>query len=168
MIVCSRPPERGRTDQFFGSKIATFYPLRYERAQSDSVSAHPSMPDHAAQLFEAAKWISARDRHRSHRPLSQTCFAAGALLLSVNGGAGNCGHAINNFRKLCGIERGPRGEHGRNCAVFLAYCQTPRCALVDGTVRSRRADNDLPTRHGGDVPVSAVFLMMRFTRLRLR
>lgn len=74
MIVCSRPPERGRTDQFFGSKIATFYPLRYERAQSDSVSAHPSMPDHAAQFFEVAKRISAEIT-----PLPSTAFELASL-----------------------------------------------------------------------------------------
>ena len=82
MIVCSRPPERGHTHQFFGSKIATFYPLRYERAQSDSVSAHPSVPDHAAQFFEAAKRILAEIDTAAIGPPSRTCSAGGLFCLA--------------------------------------------------------------------------------------
>jgi D-sedoheptulose 7-phosphate isomerase len=26
------------------------------------------------------------------------------FVIAVRGGAGNCGHAVNDFRKLCGIE----------------------------------------------------------------
>jgi len=45
-------------------------------------------------------------RSRPWRPSSTSCErASGRLfLLGVGGSAANCSHAVNDFRKLCGIE----------------------------------------------------------------
>src|SRR5215467_6050041 len=67
------------------------------------------MPDHAAQFFEAVKRISTEIDtaaiDRLARELAALRERRGRLfLLGVGGSAGNCSHAVNDFRKLCGIE----------------------------------------------------------------
>src|SRR5262247_1267457 len=67
------------------------------------------MPDHAAQFFEAVKRISTEIDtaaiDRLARELAALRERRGRLfLLGVGGSAGNCSHAVNDFRKLCAIE----------------------------------------------------------------
>jgi D-sedoheptulose 7-phosphate isomerase len=67
------------------------------------------MPDHAAQFFEAVKRISTEIDtaaiDRLARELAALRARRGRLfLLGVGGSAGNCSHAVNDFRKLCAIE----------------------------------------------------------------
>jgi D-sedoheptulose 7-phosphate isomerase len=64
---------------------------------------------HAEQyLNEAAAIIARLDRHEIERVatlLSETRERGGRLfLLGVGGSAGNCSHAVNDFRKLAGFE----------------------------------------------------------------
>ena len=64
---------------------------------------------HASQfLRQAAEVAAALDAaaiERLARGLAEVREAQGRLfLLGVGGGAGNCSHAVNDFRKLCGIE----------------------------------------------------------------
>src|SRR5437588_12645445 len=64
---------------------------------------------HVESFFEQAGEIS---RMIDHRAIDELALALAALrerggrlfLLGVGGGAGHCGHAVNDFRKLCGIE----------------------------------------------------------------
>lgn len=64
---------------------------------------------HASDFFEEAARICREiDRERVERladGLAATREAGGRLfILGVGGSAGNAGHAVNDFRKLCGIE----------------------------------------------------------------
>ncbi len=65
--------------------------------------------DHAARFFAAAEAICKaipRDKiELLAEGLAQLRERGGRLfLLGVGGSAGNCSHAVNDFRKLCGIE----------------------------------------------------------------
>ena len=67
------------------------------------------MPDHARRFFEAIGRISteidAPAIDRLAGELAALRQRGGRLfLLGVGGSAGNCSHAVNDFRKLCGIE----------------------------------------------------------------
>jgi D-sedoheptulose 7-phosphate isomerase len=64
---------------------------------------------HAAVYFEEVSQVAARIDTDQIDSLAQELAAlrdrAGRLfLLGVGGSAGNCSHAVNDFRKLCGIE----------------------------------------------------------------
>jgi D-sedoheptulose 7-phosphate isomerase len=69
----------------------------------------PSMTDHVAQFFTAIGRIAAEidiaavDR-LAHELAGLRKRQGRLFLLGVGGGAGNCSHAVNDFRKLCGIE----------------------------------------------------------------
>jgi D-sedoheptulose 7-phosphate isomerase len=64
---------------------------------------------HAAQFFmevgEIAKAVDAAQVDRLAKALADLRDRDGRLfVLGVGGSAGNCSHAVNDFRKLCGIE----------------------------------------------------------------
>src|SRR5438046_5657149 len=64
---------------------------------------------HAAQYFTEARQITERIDHdlidRMAEGLVSLRERGGRLfLLGVGGSAANCSHAVNDFRKLCGIE----------------------------------------------------------------
>jgi D-sedoheptulose 7-phosphate isomerase len=64
---------------------------------------------HVAAFFdevaEIARTIDHAGIERLALALAEVRARGGRLfLLGVGGGAGNCGHAVNDFRKLCGIE----------------------------------------------------------------
>jgi D-sedoheptulose 7-phosphate isomerase len=67
------------------------------------------MNSHAAQFFEEMRQIvttiDVSVIERMAQELAQLRERDGRLfLLGVGGSAGNCSHAVNDFRKLCGIE----------------------------------------------------------------
>jgi D-sedoheptulose 7-phosphate isomerase len=67
------------------------------------------MADHASQFFSAIGQISRQIEIAAIERLAHELAAlrerGGRLfLLGVGGSAGNCSHAVNDFRKLCGIE----------------------------------------------------------------
>lgn len=67
------------------------------------------MTSHAQQFFaeviETAQQIDLGRVEMLARELAELRDRGGRLfLLGVGGSAGNCGHAVNDFRKLCGIE----------------------------------------------------------------
>jgi D-sedoheptulose 7-phosphate isomerase len=67
------------------------------------------MADHASQFFSAIGQISEQIEIAAIERLAHELAAlrerGGRLfLLGVGGSAGNCSHAVNDFRKLCGIE----------------------------------------------------------------
>jgi len=67
------------------------------------------MPDHARRFFDSigriATEIDAAAIDRLAVELAALRERGGRLfLLGVGGSAGNCSHAVNDFRKLCGIE----------------------------------------------------------------
>jgi D-sedoheptulose 7-phosphate isomerase len=67
------------------------------------------MTQHAAQFFaeveRVAREIDTSLIERMARALADLRECGGRLfLLGVGGSAGNCSHAVNDFRKLCGIE----------------------------------------------------------------
>src|SRR5262247_1018949 len=58
-----------------------------------------------AQTSEIARTIDHAGIDKLALALSELRERGGRLfLLGVGGGAGHCGHAVNDFRKLCGIE----------------------------------------------------------------
>jgi D-sedoheptulose 7-phosphate isomerase len=64
---------------------------------------------HAEQyLAEAARVLEAIDRAAVERLVDELCELRGRsgrlFVLGVGGGAGHASHAVNDFRKLCGIE----------------------------------------------------------------
>src|SRR5437667_505496 len=67
------------------------------------------MSNHVEQFFEAVGRISAEidtgaiDR-LAHELAALRERGGRLFLLGVGGSAGNCSHAVNDFRKLCGIE----------------------------------------------------------------
>ena len=76
-----------------------------------TASREPRMTDtqHARhyldKIAEAASLISADVVEEMASLLASTRAAGGRLfILGVGGSAGNAGHAVNDFRKLCGIE----------------------------------------------------------------
>src|SRR5271169_662608 len=67
------------------------------------------MADHASQFFSAIGQISRQIEIAAIEKLARELAAlrerGGRLfLLGIGGSAGNCSHAVNDFRKLCGIE----------------------------------------------------------------
>jgi D-sedoheptulose 7-phosphate isomerase len=67
------------------------------------------MPDHARQFFDTIACIATEIDTAAIDRLAVELVAlrerGGRLfLLGVGGSAGNCSHAVNDFRKLCGIE----------------------------------------------------------------
>src|SRR5213595_3831943 len=67
------------------------------------------MADHVRQFFGSISKIAAEIDMAAIERLAGELVAVrdrgGRLfLLGVGGGAGNCSHAVNDFRKLCGIE----------------------------------------------------------------
>src|SRR5476649_1636406 len=57
------------------------------------------------EVAEIARTIDHAGIERLALALAEVRARDGRLfLLGVGGGAGNCGHAVNDFRKLCGIE----------------------------------------------------------------
>src|SRR6266700_649676 len=67
------------------------------------------MSNHVEQFFEAVRRITAEidtgaiDR-LAHELAALRERSGRLFLLGVGGSAGNCSHAVNDFRKLCGIE----------------------------------------------------------------
>src|SRR5215468_3612058 len=67
------------------------------------------MPSHVKRFFESVARISteidtdAIDR-LAHELAALRERQGRLFLLGVGGSAGNCSHAVNDFRKLCGIE----------------------------------------------------------------
>jgi D-sedoheptulose 7-phosphate isomerase len=64
---------------------------------------------HVAKYFEQAKQITAQIDHQAIESMAvalATLREKGGRLffIGAGGSAGNCGHAVNDFRKLCGIE----------------------------------------------------------------
>ncbi len=64
---------------------------------------------HSASFFQEVATIAAQLDHGTVEAMAQDLVALrerdGRLFfLGVGGSAGNCGHAVNDFRKLCGIE----------------------------------------------------------------
>ncbi|HVT52570.1 MAG TPA: SIS domain-containing protein [Dongiaceae bacterium] len=67
------------------------------------------MPAHAAEFFNEIRLIADRIDIGAIEKLAHELAALRArqgrlFLLGVGGSAGNCSHAVNDFRKLCGIE----------------------------------------------------------------
>lgn len=65
--------------------------------------------NHAARFFAAAETICQQIPHETIERLADELLQlrerGGRLfLLGVGGSAGNCSHAVNDFRKLCGVE----------------------------------------------------------------
>ena len=57
------------------------------------------------EAIEVIKGLDAGQIDAMVRILAETRANEGRLFfIGVGGGAGNCGHAVNDFRKLCGIE----------------------------------------------------------------
>src|SRR5262249_25228822 len=64
---------------------------------------------HVQQFFEEARSICATVSYSTIEALADQLSALRArrgrlFLIGVGGSAGNCSHAVNDFRKLCGIE----------------------------------------------------------------
>lgn len=64
---------------------------------------------HAKHFFDKAREAAAEIDHGAIDGLAADLSALRAksgrlFLIGVGGSAGNCGHAVNDFRKLCGIE----------------------------------------------------------------
>lgn len=64
---------------------------------------------HVVKYFEQAKQITSLIDHQAIEAMATALAAlreAGGRLffIGAGGSAGNCGHAVNDFRKLCGIE----------------------------------------------------------------
>ncbi len=58
-----------------------------------------------AQAAEVARTLDYNEVESMAEALAKLRAAGGRLFfLGVGGSAGNCGHAVNDFRKLCGIE----------------------------------------------------------------
>ena len=66
------------------------------------------MSDHTQSYFrevqEVARGIDLREVDRMIDILAELHNKGRLFILGVGGGAGNAGHAVNDFRKLCGIE----------------------------------------------------------------
>jgi D-sedoheptulose 7-phosphate isomerase len=66
------------------------------------------MSDHTQSYFrevqEVARGIDLREVDRMIDILAELRNKGRLFILGVGGGAGNAGHAVNDFRKLCGIE----------------------------------------------------------------
>ena len=66
------------------------------------------MSDHTQSYFrevqEVARGIDLREVDRMIDILAELRNRGRLFILGVGGGAGNAGHAVNDFRKLCGIE----------------------------------------------------------------
>ena len=67
------------------------------------------MAQHASQFFSEIRQIATEIDvgaiERLAQALAELRERGGRLfLLGVGGSAGNCSHAVNDFRKLCGIE----------------------------------------------------------------
>ena len=66
------------------------------------------MSDHTQNYFqevvEVARGIDQREVDRMIDILAAARGKGRLFILGVGGGAGNAGHAVNDFRKLCGIE----------------------------------------------------------------
>jgi D-sedoheptulose 7-phosphate isomerase len=99
-------------------------------------------------LDEAAKVIAALDTEaieKVARTLADVRARGGRLfLLGVGGSAGNCSHAVNDFRKLCGFEAyAPTDNVSELTArtndegwetVFVAWLKTSRLREEDGVL----------------------------------
>src|SRR5580692_4421557 len=64
---------------------------------------------HVVQFFsEASRIASDIDHNKIEKLVSELgnlrAREGRLFMLGVGGSAGNCGHAVNDFRKLCGIE----------------------------------------------------------------
>jgi D-sedoheptulose 7-phosphate isomerase len=87
-------------------RVCIGFPYKHAIAGS---GASLFMPDHAQRFFGAIGRISteidAPAIDRLAGELAALRQRGGRLfLLGVGGSAGNCSHAVNDFRKLCGIE----------------------------------------------------------------
>src|SRR6185437_5433358 len=74
-----------------------------------ALSGDLCMVDHVRQFFSEIERIASEIDVEAIERLAQGLAAirerGGRLfLLGVGGSAGNCSHAVNDFRKLCGIE----------------------------------------------------------------
>jgi D-sedoheptulose 7-phosphate isomerase len=102
---------------------------------------------HVVKYFEQAKQITAQIDHQAiesmARALSTLREKGGRLFfIGAGGSAGNCGHAVNDFRKLCGIESyAPTDNVSELTArtndegwetVFAAWLVTSRLSDKDG------------------------------------
>jgi D-sedoheptulose 7-phosphate isomerase len=77
--------------------------------QNSSVSNHSAGSGHAAKYFDQVSQVAEQiDRaavEKMAEALAQLRERGGRLFfIGVGGSAGNCSHAVNDFRKLCGIE----------------------------------------------------------------
>jgi D-sedoheptulose 7-phosphate isomerase len=114
-----------------------------------SVTTASASPDHADTfLQQAARICAAIDRDAVERiatGLAATREAGGRLfVLGVGGSAANASHAVNDFRKLCGIEAyAPTDNVAELTArtndegwetVFAAWLRTSRAAKSDAVL----------------------------------
>jgi D-sedoheptulose 7-phosphate isomerase len=102
---------------------------------------------HVAKYFEQAKQITAQIDHQAIESMAgalATLREKGGRLffIGAGGSAGNCGHAVNDFRKLCGIESyAPTDNVSELTArtndegwetVFAAWLVTSKLSAKDG------------------------------------
>lgn len=78
-------------------------------ARASSAFPRPGMTQHASEFFSEIQRIATEIDtavvERLAQALAELRERDGRLfLLGVGGSAGNCSHAVNDFRKLCGIE----------------------------------------------------------------
>jgi D-sedoheptulose 7-phosphate isomerase len=83
--------------------------IGYEPETDDTTASRTGMADHVRQFFASVSRIAAEIDLATIERLAVELAAlrerGGRLfLLGVGGSAGNCSHAVNDFRKLCGIE----------------------------------------------------------------
>src|SRR2546430_15910452 len=101
---------------------------------------------HAAQYFQEARRITEQIDcemiERMAEGLADLRARGGRLfLLGVGGSAANCSHAVNDFRKLCGIEAYTPVDNVSELtariddegwgSVFVAWLQTSRARAQD-------------------------------------
>ena len=100
-------------------------------------------PRYLAQVSDIATRLDHTAIERMVEALVVLRAAGGRLfLIGVGGSAGNCGHAVNDFRKLCGIEAyAPTDNVSELTArandegfdtIFSAWLETSRANKADG------------------------------------
>lgn len=105
--------------------------------------------NHVANYFAQVGQISAQIDHQRIEAMADALAALRArsgrlFLLGVGGSAGNCAHAVNDFRKLCGIEAyAPTDNVSELTArtndegwetVFAAWLKTSRLSKNDAVL----------------------------------
>ena len=102
---------------------------------------------HSTRYFAQISDIAARLDHAAIERMAEALAALRAaggrlFLIGVGGSAGNCSHAVNDFRKLCGIEAyAPTDNVSELTArandegfdtIFSAWLETSRANKIDG------------------------------------